>query len=67
MDLLTHCYEATAMHYSLKFHEEMNMRIKYEGKVIEKVGEIAEMQVLLASLTLNDEDKKKVEEFLAGE
>lgn len=67
MDLISHVYEATAMHYTLKFHEEMNLRIKYEGKVIEKVGEIADMQVLLTSLTLNEEDTKKVEEFMKGD
>ena len=63
MDVCTHLYEATAMHYSLKFHEEKNRRVKYETKVIEKVGDIAKRDRLIQSLVGTDEDKVLIKEF----
>lgn len=64
MDLLTHLYEATAMHYSLKFHEEKNMRVKYENKVVEKVLEVAKRDELVQSLTtLSEHNRDKIKAF----
>jgi len=36
-------FEMTFYHYALKYMEEKHLRIKYEGKVIEKVGDIRKL------------------------
>lgn len=63
MDVCTHLFEATAMHYSLKFHEEKNLRGKYEQKVVDKVLEVAKRDELIQSLVGTDEDKALIKEF----
>lgn len=66
MQVVTHVFEATAMHYSLKFWEERNLREKYEQKVVERVGDIAKRDRLIKSLTLTEEDRATVQEYYDG-
>lgn len=66
MQVVTHVFEATAMHYSLKFWEERNLREKYEQKVVDKVYAIALRDQLIKSLTLSEEDTKKVQDYYDG-
>ena len=66
MDQVLHVFEATAMHYSLKFWEERNLREKYENKIVERVHDIALRDQLIKSLTLSEEDKATVQEYYDG-
>ena len=47
MEIVKFIYESTYMRYHIKFHDEKNLRVKYENKIVEQVGKIAHRDKLI--------------------
>ena len=47
MEIVKFIYESTYLRYHLKFHEEKNLRVKYENTIVEQVGKIAHRDKLI--------------------
>ena len=56
-------FELTAQYYNIKYVEEQVIRIKYEGRLIERRAELTARDELIASLTLSEEDQAKVKAY----
>lgn len=57
-------FELTAQYYNIKYVEEQVIRIKYEGRLIERRTELTGRDDLIKSLTtLSEENSKKIKDY----
>lgn len=57
-------FELTAQYYNIKYVEEQVIRIKYEGRLIDRRAELTGRDDLIKSLTtLSDENATKIKDY----
>ena len=62
-DVVKDIFELTSQYYNIKYVEEQAIRIKYEGRLIDRRAELTGRDELIKSLTLNEADTETVNEY----